>query len=80
MPSSHRESGGGPPNAGTKNRASAIAKTAVLMKPLPKLILPVLSMAGSWVEIPTAESLAHCPAKEPFPYTIYEFRHDLVSL
>jgi len=37
-------------------------------------------MAGPWVEFPITESLTHCPAKEPLPYTIYEFNHEFVSL
>jgi hypothetical protein len=50
------------------------------MKPLPKIIFPVLSMASLWSEIPIAESQSHCPAKEPLLYTIYEFNHESVSL
>jgi hypothetical protein len=37
---------------------------------------PVLSMAGPWFEMPVTESLAPCPAKEPFHTTNYEFNHE----
>src|SRR4029077_2253623 len=80
MPFAQRESGGWPPNAGTNSNASAMTKTKVLMKPLRKIIVPVLPMAGPRLEITITESQAHCPAKEPFQHTIYEFNHGLVSL